>query len=78
MVFRSMSVLPRSILLGALSIGVAGAIAGLLVGLATYPPTAAFAVIELGIPATIVGALIGLLIGSLVFMVRRIRRRAVR
>jgi len=78
MVLNSMPVLPRSILLGAMSVGVAGAVAGLLIGLAAYPPTAAFAVFELGIPATIAGAVIGLLVGSIAFIVRRVWRRRVR
>ena len=37
--------------MGASVAGLAGAMIGLLVGLAAYPPTAAFAVIELGVPA---------------------------
>lgn len=37
-----------------------GAIAGLVIGLYAYAPTAPFAVIELGLPAAIVGGLVGL------------------
>lgn len=78
MVFGPVPVLPRSVRLGALSIGIAGAIAGLLIGLDSYPPTAAFAVFEVGIPATMAGAAIGFFIGSIAFIVRRTSRRRVR
>lgn len=46
--------------LGALLAGSAGAVVGLVQGLGAYPPTAWFAVLELGAPAGILGALIGL------------------
>jgi len=55
-----------------MSAGVAGGITGLTVGLYTYAPTAPFAVIELGLPATLVGAVIGLVIGSIILAIRRI------
>jgi hypothetical protein len=45
---------------------------GLVVGLITYPPTAAFAVFEAGIPASMLGMLLGLLVGLLVAGWRRI------
>lgn len=45
---------------GALSAGVLGGIAGLLVGLRAHPATAWFAVFELGIPASIIGGIVGL------------------
>ena len=67
--------LPRAMVVGAVSAGLVGAIVGLLVGLAAYPPTAAFAVFELGVPATVAGAVVGFLIGVIVLLVRLIRRR---
>ena len=70
----AMPVLPRAIVIGASGAGLIGAMIGLLVGLAAYPPTAAFAVIELGVPATIAGALAGLLTGSIIRIIRRIGR----
>ena len=70
----AMPVLPRAVVMGASVAGLAGALIGLLVGLAAYPPTAAFAVIELGVPATIAGALAGLLTGSIIRITRRIGR----
>lgn len=55
-VLGSRPLLPRAIVVAVVIGGVAGAITGLLVGLAAYPPTAAFAVVELGVPAAIAGA----------------------
>lgn len=69
-----LSLLPRAAMIGALSAGIAGGIVGLVVGLFTYAPTAPFAVIELGLPATIVGAVTGLVIGSIILAVRRCGR----
>jgi len=44
---------------------VVGAIVGLIIGLFVYAPTAPFAMVEIGIPAAMVGGVLGLLIGSL-------------
>lgn len=69
---------PRSIaawgIVGATSAGVIGAIAGLVLGLRTYPPTAWFAVFELGVPATIVGGLVGFVAALIAMAGRRIMR----
>jgi hypothetical protein len=56
------------------SAGVIGAIAGLVVGLLAYPPTALFAVFELGVPATIAGGLVGFVAALIVMAGRRIMR----
>ncbi len=53
--------------------GVLGAIAGLIIGLMAHPPTAVFAMAELGIPAAVVGGVLGFLVGLGVWAVRRIR-----
>lgn len=53
--------------------GVSGAVAGLVLGLIAYPPTAWFAVLELGIPGAFVGAACGAFLG-LVTMARRTGR----
>jgi hypothetical protein len=53
---------------------VIGAVAGLVIGLIVFAPTAVFAVVELGLPATIIGGVIGLLAGVTVIAGRRIRR----
>lgn len=62
--------------LGAAGAGVVGGIIGLVVGLDAHPPTAWFAVFELGIPSAILGALLGLLAGALADAVhaRRVRQ----
>ena len=50
-------------LIGAVCLGVLGALVGLIRGLWVYPPTAWFAVIELGLPAAFVGAVVGATVG---------------
>jgi membrane associated rhomboid family serine protease len=59
---------------GAASVGVLGAIIGLIVGLHVYAPTAPFAAVELGLPATIVGGVLGLVSGMFVAAGRRVLR----
>jgi hypothetical protein len=53
-------------IVGAGSVGTLGAIVGLVVGLHAYAPTAPFAVIELGLPATLAGGFVGLIAGLIV------------
>ena len=48
---------------GALTAGVGGAVAGLVIGVQVNPPTAPFAAVELGLPAAAIGLLAGALIG---------------
>ena len=43
--------------------GVLGGVAGLILGLLAHPPTALFAMFELGLPAAAAGGVIGLLAG---------------
>ena len=69
--------LARWVILGALIAGVTGGIAGLVVGLFAYAPTAPFAVVELGFPAALAGALVGLVAGMITATASRIRRHAV-
>ena len=64
----------RWAVVGATCAGAIGAVAGLVIGLIVYAPTAPFAVVELGLPATIIGGIIGLLAGVIVIAGRRIRR----
>jgi hypothetical protein len=66
-------VLTRSVVAGAACVGVLGCVAGLVLGLLVHPPTAWFAVFELGIPAAIAGGIVGLMSGSVVLAVRRLR-----
>jgi hypothetical protein len=57
--------------IGAVVLGIAGGIAGLIIGLFVYPPTAWFAVAEVGMPAALLGGLAGLVAGFLVQAGRR-------
>ncbi len=66
----------RGAVAGALGLGSLGAIVGLVVGLLANPPTAWFAVFEVGVPAAFVGAWIGLMVGALAWLVRRPGRRS--
>lgn len=61
-------------IVGAASAGTVGAVVGLIVGLFVHPPTALFAMFELGLPAGIVGGVVGLLVGSILALSRRISR----
>lgn len=75
--FRSVSavpIIPRLALIGAGCFGAVGALAGLVRGLLAYPPTAWFAVFELGIPAAIAGGGLGSAIALLVVGARRVSR----
>lgn len=69
-----MPFLGRFVFVGTLSAGAIGAVVGLIVGLHAYPPTAWFAVFELGVPAAVVGALLGLASGLSVRGIRHLRR----
>ena len=63
----------RHAVIGAVALGVPGAIVGLAIGLWTYVPTAWAAIFEVGLPAAFLGAMLGLVIGSLVYAYHRIR-----
>jgi hypothetical protein len=51
----------RHVIGGAVLMGAIGGLAGLIVGLLAYPPTARFAVFELGAPSAVLGGLLGLI-----------------
>lgn len=68
----------RMVVYGALVTGLAGCVAGLVIGLFVYAPTAWFATFEVGIPAAIIGSILGLVVGSLIVAVQTIRRRLFR
>lgn len=55
--------------------GVLGGVAGLVIGLIVHPPTAWFAILELGIPAAVAGGVVGLLAALAVKALRPRRRR---
>ena len=52
-----------------------GAVGGLVRGLDVHPPTAGFAMFEVGAPAALVGAVLGSLIGTLAVATRNRRHR---
>jgi hypothetical protein len=57
--------------IGAALAGLVGGVLGLVIGLAVNPPTAWFAVFEVGIPASILGGLVGWSCGAIAYAVRR-------
>lgn len=75
---RGLPLPARWAIVGATSAGVIGAIVGLVIGLRVYAPTAPFAVVELGLPAAIVGGALGLAAGVIVTVGRRIKRDGTR
>jgi hypothetical protein len=68
----------RFAVIGAVVFGIAGGIAGLISGLLAYAPTAWFAVIELGMPAALVGGVTGFLVGFVAQAVRHTRKHLAR
>jgi hypothetical protein len=60
--------------IGAASVGVVGGVVGLVIGIEANPRTAWFAVLEVGIPAAILGGLFGLCTGALLSLGRRLDR----
>jgi len=68
------SILSRCVLVGSACAGLVGAFVGLIVGVFAHPPTAWFAVLELGMPSAIAGAAIGLVVGLIALLIRTLRR----
>ena len=62
----------RGAVIGAMVLGAIGMVAGLVSGIYAYPPTAWFAVFEVGIPASIAGAIVGVIVGTVVWAVVRL------
>jgi len=58
---------------GAAGFGVLGGIVGLVIGLYGYPPTAWFAVLEIGVPCAVIGGALGAASGALALGVRSVR-----
>jgi hypothetical protein len=73
--FRGQPLPGRGATAGAVCLGALGGLVGLIVGLIGHAPTAPFAVVELGLPAALVGGVIGFVGGLILVAGRRIRRR---
>jgi hypothetical protein len=71
---RGLPMLARWASIAAIAFGVSGGIAGLVVGLFVYAPTALFAAVEIGFPALLVGAFVGFVAGMIIKVARRLRR----
>jgi membrane associated rhomboid family serine protease len=71
---RGVPLIPRWTIVGAATACVSGGIVGLIVGLLAYAPTAWFAVLELGVPAGVVGGIAGLVGALIVTAGRGIKR----
>ena len=69
-------ILGRAAGIGMAICGVVGAVAGLIIGLIVHPPTALFAMAELGVPAAAGGGILGLLVGLVVWAIQRLRAQA--
>ncbi len=67
----------RFSVVGALVLGVPGAVAGLVIGLFVHAPTAWAATVEVGLPTAVLGGVFGLAVGSVMYAVRRLRDRSV-
>ena len=63
----------RASVAGALVLGALGGVCGLVLGLSAYPPTAWFAVFEVGVPAALAGGVGGLVAGGLLWLARGTR-----
>ena len=70
--FANMPIVPRFAIVASAAAFLLGAIAGLIIGLIAYPPTAWFAVLELGIPAGLLGAVGGALTGLVVSCIQKV------
>ncbi|MCU1496812.1 MAG: hypothetical protein JWM47_765 [Acidimicrobiales bacterium] len=64
----------RWMLKGGVGLGLVGAVVGLVLGLDAYPPTAWFAVHEIGIPSGFLGSLLGFAAGSVAWCVEQFRK----
>jgi MFS family permease len=65
----------RYALFGGAAGGALGGVVGLVIGLLVHPPTAWFAIFEVGLPAAVLGFLLGLVVGSVTHLVSRRRGR---
>ena len=71
LLLRELPVVVTAMLLGSVLLGALGGVVGLVLGLRTYPPTAWFAVTEIGFPAAILGGCLGLPVGLIARWISR-------
>lgn len=72
---RELPLPARWAVLGAAVLGTVGGIAGLLIGLDAYAPTAWAATFEVGVPAALLGAALGAVVGLVALGARRGHQR---
>jgi hypothetical protein len=70
----SVPIIPRFVVVCSTTALLFGGLVGLVLGLRAYPPTAWFAVLEVGVPAGILGALLGAFVGMVTATMQRISR----
>jgi len=68
-VIHDLPLVARHAVVGALALGATGAVVGLVLGLRVNPATAWAAVVEVGLPAAVVGAVLGALVATVVHLV---------
>jgi hypothetical protein len=59
----------RAVGISVAAAGVVGGVVGLIIGLFAYPPTAWFAIIELGLPSALLGGVIALLVAGIYYSI---------
>jgi hypothetical protein len=67
-----MPIVARFAVVGSVTASLAGGVIGLVLGLLAHPPTAWFAILEVGVPAGGLGAAIGALVGVVAHVARRL------
>ena len=70
----AMPLIPRFTVGGSVAALLLGGLVGLVLGLRAYPPTAWFAIFEVGIPAAVAGAALGAFVGIVTATVQRLAR----
>lgn len=65
-------VLGRFVAYSAAIFGLLGGVVGLVIGLSAYPPTAWFAVLEVGLPCALIGGALGAVSGALALGLRNV------